>query len=101
MILDWLFVFCFRLALCVACVYFLTYAVDWQGLRAWWLKVPAAVEALDCRRRIRYVTLPRLWIWIPAERRYLPAALPGTLWDLSQWRMQYRARHVCTAWLKG
>lgn len=46
------------------------------------------------------ITIPRLWMWVPNEG-WRPAAIAGTAWDAKQWRIQYRARKVCTLWIKA
>jgi hypothetical protein len=54
------------------------------------------------------VTIPRLYIWVPGtaeeiaagRKGWLPALIVGTQWDVKQWRLQYRARHICTAFIK-
>jgi len=58
----------------------------------------------------RTITLPRLWVWVPSRSAedikagragWLPAAIAGTDWDAQQWRTQYKARHMCTLWIKA
>jgi hypothetical protein len=58
----------------------------------------------------RTVTVPRLWVWVAPSSAddikagragWLPAAIAGTAWDAKQWRTQYRARHMCTLWIKA
>lgn len=52
--------------------------------------------------------IPRLFIWVPGTIEqanaglagWLPALAPGSEWDQRQWRLQYRARGQCTAWIK-
>lgn len=42
----------------------------------------------------------RLYVWAGPVYGWVLAAAPGTEWDHAFWRMHYRARKVCTAWVK-
>lgn len=42
--------------------------------------------------------MPRLYLW--NGRGWVPAAVVGTEWDHAMFRIYYRARHCCTAWVK-
>lgn len=83
---------------------------DPEGVAA---AVKRAVEAMQPQvQRIpepQVVRVPRLWIWVPPQSLeafkagragWLPAAVAGTAWDADQWRTQYRARGLCTLWVR-
>jgi hypothetical protein len=68
-----------------------------MSLWEWFLRTPPSIKKLDCRRTGR---LPRLWVWVPSYRTYVPVQVAGTAWDAAQARIQLRANKICTKWLK-
>jgi hypothetical protein len=41
--------------------------------------------------------IPRLFVYVPELKKYLPAQAPGSAWDIQFWRAIYKAEGRCTA----
>lgn len=53
----------------------------------------------ELRQLIESARIPRLFIWVPGLGKWVPP-LVGSDWDAEYARAVYRARRVCTLWIK-